>query len=130
MLGGRPIGRTSDSESDYPGSSPGLPANLLESMRGFTPAAASPLSRLRVDVSKKLITAASSHPFDRRHRGNGIRAAAVHPGGIQTELDRHLDPVHVKKAIEQMNKQLASEGKAPFQLKTIPQGAATSVWLL
>jgi len=30
--------------------------------------------------------------------------------------------------IEQMNKQLASEGEAPFQLKTIPQGAATSVW--
>jgi len=30
--------------------------------------------------------------------------------------------------IEQTNKQLASEGKAPFQLKTIPQGAATSVW--
>src|ERR1700682_262952 len=35
--------------------------------------------------------------FDRRHRGNRIRAAAVHPGGIQTELDRHLDPVHVQK---------------------------------
>ena len=30
--------------------------------------------------------------------------------------------------LEQMNKQLASEGKAPFRLKTIPQGAATSVW--
>jgi hypothetical protein len=27
-----------------------------------------------------------------------------------------------------MNQQLASESKAPFQLKTIPQGAATSVW--
>src|SRR5690349_20230008 len=66
--------------------------------------------------------------FDRRHRGNGIRAAAVHPGGVQTELDRHLDHVHIKKTIEQTNKRLASEGKAPFQLKTIPQGAATSVW--
>jgi NAD(P)-dependent dehydrogenase (short-subunit alcohol dehydrogenase family) len=66
--------------------------------------------------------------FDRRHRGNGIRATAVHPGGIQTELDRHLDRVHLQKMIEQMNKQLASEGKAPFQSKTIPQGAATSVW--
>src|SRR6202008_2061010 len=66
--------------------------------------------------------------FDGRHRGNGIRAAAVHPGGIQTELDRHLDRVQIQKTIEQMNKQLASEGKAPFQLKTIPQGAATSMW--
>jgi NAD(P)-dependent dehydrogenase (short-subunit alcohol dehydrogenase family) len=66
--------------------------------------------------------------FDRRHRGNGTRAAAVHPGGIQTELDRHLDPVHVQKMIEQTNKRLASEGKAASQLKTIPQGAASSVW--
>src|SRR5579859_892587 len=29
LLGGRPIGRTPDSGSGYPGSSPGLPANLL-----------------------------------------------------------------------------------------------------
>jgi len=66
--------------------------------------------------------------FDNRHRDRGVRAAAVHPGGIQTELDRHLDPSHVRKTIEQMNQRLAAEGKAPFQLRTIPQGAATSVW--
>ena|SRR5579862_6446347 len=30
LLGGRPIGRTSGSGSDYPGSSPGLPANFIE----------------------------------------------------------------------------------------------------
>src|SRR5246127_5327602 len=66
--------------------------------------------------------------FDKRHRDRGVRAAAVHPGGIQTELDRHLDPSQVRKSIEQMNQQFAAEGKAPFQLKTIPQGAATSVW--
>src|SRR6202046_4526485 len=64
--------------------------------------------------------------FDKRHRGNGIRAAAVHPGGVRTELDRHMDPIHIQKMIDQMNKQRAPEGKAPFQLKTIPQGAATS----
>ena len=28
--------------------------------------------------------------FDQRHRKNGIRAAAVHPGGIHTELGRHM----------------------------------------
>jgi NAD(P)-dependent dehydrogenase (short-subunit alcohol dehydrogenase family) len=66
--------------------------------------------------------------FDRRHRERGIRAAAVHPGGIQTELGRHMDQSHVKTMIDQMNKRLAAEGKAPFQWKTIPQGAATSVW--
>jgi NAD(P)-dependent dehydrogenase (short-subunit alcohol dehydrogenase family) len=66
--------------------------------------------------------------FDKRHRDRGVRAAAVHPGGIQTELDRHMDQSHSRKMIEQANQQLAAEGKAPFQLKTIPQGAATSVW--
>ena len=66
--------------------------------------------------------------FDRRHRGNGIRAAAVHPGGIQTELARYIDPSQIGKIIDQMNQQLLAEGKGPFQWKTIPQGSATSVW--
>ena len=30
--------------------------------------------------------------------------------------------------LERINSQLASEGKAPFQFKSVPQGAATSVW--
>jgi NAD(P)-dependent dehydrogenase (short-subunit alcohol dehydrogenase family) len=66
--------------------------------------------------------------FDRRHRERGIRAAAVHPGGIQTELARHVDPARLQNMIAQINQQHAAEGKPPFQLKTIPQGAATSVW--
>jgi NAD(P)-dependent dehydrogenase (short-subunit alcohol dehydrogenase family) len=66
--------------------------------------------------------------FDRRHRSRGVRTAAVHPGGIRTELGRYTDPSRVEKIIEQMNQQLASQGKGPFQWKTIPQGAATSVW--
>jgi NAD(P)-dependent dehydrogenase (short-subunit alcohol dehydrogenase family) len=66
--------------------------------------------------------------FDRRHRARGIRAAAVHPGGIHTELGRHLDSSHAQTMVEQINKQLAAEGKPPYQWKTIPQGAATSIW--
>jgi NAD(P)-dependent dehydrogenase (short-subunit alcohol dehydrogenase family) len=66
--------------------------------------------------------------FDRRHRKRGIRAAAVHPGGIHTELGRHIDPSRLEVVVKQINAQLASEGKPPFQYKTIPQGAATSVW--
>jgi len=66
--------------------------------------------------------------FDKRHRDRGVRAAAVHPGGIQTELGRHLDPAQMQKVIDQMNQQLAAADKASFQWKTIPQGAATSVW--
>ena len=66
--------------------------------------------------------------FDHRHRSRGIRAAAVHPGGIQTELSRYVDPGRLEKIVEQINQQLAAEGKPAFKLKTIPQGAATSVW--
>lgn len=66
--------------------------------------------------------------FDRRHHGRGIRAAAVHPGGIQTELDRHMDRGRLQQIVDQLNGDLAAEGKPPFQFKTIPQGAATSVW--
>jgi NAD(P)-dependent dehydrogenase (short-subunit alcohol dehydrogenase family) len=66
--------------------------------------------------------------FDRRHRERGVRAAAVHPGGIQTELARHMDPGAIQQLVGQINQQLAAAGKGPFQWKTIPQGAATSVW--
>src|SRR5882757_4260999 len=61
--------------------------------------------------------------FDLRHRDRGIRAAAVHPGGIQTELGRHMDPADWQGMVDQINKQLAAEGKGPFKYKTIPQGA-------
>jgi NAD(P)-dependent dehydrogenase (short-subunit alcohol dehydrogenase family) len=66
--------------------------------------------------------------FDRRHRGRGVRATAVHPGGIKTELGRHMGDGQLQKLVEQINKQLAAEGKGPFEWKTVPQGAATSVW--
>ncbi len=66
--------------------------------------------------------------FDRRHKDRGIRAAAVHPGGIRTELARHMDPGHVDAMIKQMSEQAEAEGKQPFQWKSIPQGASTSVW--
>jgi len=66
--------------------------------------------------------------FDRRHRANGIRAAAVHPGGIQTELGRHMAEGELQKLVAQINQQRAAEGLGPFEFKTVPQGAATSVW--
>lgn len=65
--------------------------------------------------------------FDRRHRDRGVRAAAVHPGGIQTELSRHMSEGEIERLIEQMNAG-RPEGAPAFELKTIPQGAATSVW--
>jgi NAD(P)-dependent dehydrogenase (short-subunit alcohol dehydrogenase family) len=66
--------------------------------------------------------------FDQRHRERGVHAAAVHPGGIQTELARHMDQAHMEQMVNQINERAAAEGKGPFQFKTVPQGAATSVW--
>jgi hypothetical protein len=39
-----------------------------------------------------------------------------------------MDPSQMQALIDQITKQLAAEGKPPFKFKTIPQGAATSVW--
>jgi NAD(P)-dependent dehydrogenase (short-subunit alcohol dehydrogenase family) len=66
--------------------------------------------------------------FDQRHRARGVRAAAVHPGGIITELGRHMNPGQIEQMVKQINEQAAAEGKEPFEFKTVPQGAATSVW--
>lgn len=66
--------------------------------------------------------------FDRRHRGRGIRATAVHPGGIRTELGRHMRQEDEDALIASINETYAAVGLPPFVFKTIPQGAATSVW--
>ena len=57
--------------------------------------------------------------FDRRHRSRGVRATAVHPGAIQTET--------VQKIIEGLGTG-RDAAVAAFDWKTVPQGAATSVW--
>src|SRR5882724_6385379 len=66
--------------------------------------------------------------FDQRHRERGVRAAAVHPGIIATELVRHMSPSWLQTRVDEINQQLAAAGKPPMQWKSIPQGAATSVW--
>jgi NAD(P)-dependent dehydrogenase (short-subunit alcohol dehydrogenase family) len=66
--------------------------------------------------------------FDRRHRARGVRATALHPGGIRTELGRHMPPGELEALLAQINQQLVAEGQSPFTWKTVPQGAATSVW--
>jgi NAD(P)-dependent dehydrogenase (short-subunit alcohol dehydrogenase family) len=66
--------------------------------------------------------------FDRRHRASGLSATAVHPGGIDTELSRHLPPGSVLKMFERINAESLAAGGAPFAMKSVPQGAATSVW--
>jgi NAD(P)-dependent dehydrogenase (short-subunit alcohol dehydrogenase family) len=66
--------------------------------------------------------------FDRRHRDRGIRATAVHPGGIETELGRYMTPEATEALIASINAAQAEAGAVSFEYKTIPAGAATSVW--
>jgi NAD(P)-dependent dehydrogenase (short-subunit alcohol dehydrogenase family) len=66
--------------------------------------------------------------FDRRHKARGVRATALHPGGIKTELGRHMGPDELDKIIATINAQLAADGQPPYRWKTAQQGAATSVW--
>jgi NAD(P)-dependent dehydrogenase (short-subunit alcohol dehydrogenase family) len=59
--------------------------------------------------------------LDRRLAGKRVRANALHPGGIVTELGRHLSQDDIKELMSR-----APGGK--MEWKTPEQGAATSVW--
>jgi len=52
-----------------------------------------------------------------RLASKGVRSYSVHPGLIQTDLGRHLEPEDVARFT-----------KSPTAFKTVPQGAATTVW--
>ncbi|WP_354700674.1 FabG-like 3-oxoacyl-(acyl-carrier-protein) reductase [Paraconexibacter sp. AEG42_29] len=61
--------------------------------------------------------------LDARGQASGVRAFAVHPGGIMTPLQRHLGR-------EEMiaSGWMDSDGNVSERFKTVEQGAATSVW--
>jgi NAD(P)-dependent dehydrogenase (short-subunit alcohol dehydrogenase family) len=65
--------------------------------------------------------------FDRRHKAQGIRATAVHPGAIETELGRYMTDEVRDALIAHINTSQPKDAP-PFSWKSIPQGAATSVW--
>ncbi|MHB8384039.1 MAG: SDR family NAD(P)-dependent oxidoreductase, partial [Candidatus Binataceae bacterium] len=65
--------------------------------------------------------------LDSRLKGRGVRATSIHPGGIQTELGRHLTPELIAQMTARINR--GASGQAPaFRFKNVPQGSATSVW--
>lgn len=61
--------------------------------------------------------------LDRRGQAHGVRAFAVHPGGIMTGLQRHL-PREEQIAMGWMDER----GTLNAAFKSPAQGAATSVW--
>jgi NAD(P)-dependent dehydrogenase (short-subunit alcohol dehydrogenase family) len=63
--------------------------------------------------------------FDRRFASRGVRAFSNHPGGIRTELGRHLTEADIKLLTER-SQQRASKGVMVW--KNEQQGASTQVW--
>lgn len=61
--------------------------------------------------------------LEERYAVMGIHAYAVHPGGIQTNLGRHMTEEMVADLMERV-----TTSDSSFAWKTIPQGAATSCW--
>ncbi|MFZ9674821.1 MAG: SDR family NAD(P)-dependent oxidoreductase [Ilumatobacteraceae bacterium] len=61
--------------------------------------------------------------IDRRFRDKGVRAFAVHPGGIHTELGRYMTPEVIQSLMARI-----SDRPQALTWKTPEQGAATTVW--
>lgn len=61
--------------------------------------------------------------LEKRFAAKGVHSYAVHPGGIQTNLGRHLTEEDIAALLARV-----TEGDRSFSWKTIPQGAATTCW--
>ena len=59
----------------------------------------------------------------------GIHAFALHPGGINTNLGRHMSEEEMAGLMERIRKSAEERGEEPEPFKTIPQGAATTCWV-
>jgi NAD(P)-dependent dehydrogenase (short-subunit alcohol dehydrogenase family) len=68
----------------------------------------------------KTANALFSVGLDARGRSAGVRSFAVHPGVIITELSRHLQ--------QEDYELLSAGGTREMSYKSVPQGAATSIW--
>jgi NAD(P)-dependent dehydrogenase (short-subunit alcohol dehydrogenase family) len=67
---------------------------------------------------------------DRRGESEGIRAFSLHPGAIITDLARHMteDDIKAFGIVRAADGSLVIGSDSPWRFKTVPQGAATSVW--
>jgi NAD(P)-dependent dehydrogenase (short-subunit alcohol dehydrogenase family) len=66
--------------------------------------------------------------LDRRLKGRNIRATALHPGGIMTELLRHTSPEMLGEMASRSARSTDGTTGALPSVKTVEQGAATTVW--
>ena len=72
----------------------------------------------------KTVNILFSVELDRRLASSGVRAYAVHPGVIMTQLSRHL----TEQTLKTLTDTLATTGREMPAMKTVEAGAATQVW--
>ena len=66
--------------------------------------------------------------LENRLADKGIHAYSLHPGGIMTNLGRHMSQQDMADLVERIRKNAEAAGQTPEPFKTIPQGAATTCW--
>ena len=66
--------------------------------------------------------------LEKRLSDKGIHAYSLHPGGIMTNLGRHMSDQDMADLMERIRKNAEERGETPEPFKTIPQGAATTCW--
>ena len=69
------------------------------------------------------------HALALSQRVDGVLSFSVHPGGIMTNLGRHLNDDLMNQMLDRAKQRSAAAGESGgMQFKSIPQGAATQVW--
>ena len=69
------------------------------------------------------------HALALSERLDGVISLSVHPGGIMTNLGRHLNDDLMNQMLDRAKERAEASGESGgMQFKSIPQGAATQVW--
>jgi NAD(P)-dependent dehydrogenase (short-subunit alcohol dehydrogenase family) len=77
----------------------------------------------------KSANALHARSLARRLAGQGVLAFSLHPGGIMTNLGRHLNDDLLQQMLDRGKERAAKSGEeGGMQFKTVEQGAATQVW--
>lgn len=86
-----------------------------------------PYNKWKAYGQSKTANALFAVELDKRFADDGIQAFAVHPGGIQTPLQRHL-PIEEMVAMGWCTPEGELTEQAKGMFKSVEAGAATAVW--
>jgi NAD(P)-dependent dehydrogenase (short-subunit alcohol dehydrogenase family) len=88
-----------------------------------------PYDKFRAYAQAKTANILFALELDRRLAARGVRAYSLHPGGISTGLGRYMTPDDRAAMGEAFRTNAVGDPMVrTAQYKTVPQGAATSVW--